>query len=62
MSDVSTLIPPADVIHERLTKNQRERKVLRDLLRLSVRATEVDLKPVPLAADRLKPASQRQGA
>ena len=66
MSDVLSLIPPANVIHERLTRNQRERKVLRDLLRLSVRATEAgsysgaDLKPIRLTGERLKRATQRQ--
>ena len=35
-SDRDTLLPPVHVINDRLTRNQRERHVLRTLLRLIV--------------------------
>jgi hypothetical protein len=34
MPAADRLLPPANVIHERLTRNQRERRLLRTLLRL----------------------------
>ena len=40
MQEPEALLPPPGVIHERLTRNQRERAMLRALLRLSVRAAE----------------------
>ncbi len=36
MEECDRLLPPAQVIHDRLTRNQRERRVLRTLLRLIV--------------------------
>jgi hypothetical protein len=36
MSEDDRLLPPEQVIHERLTRNQRERRLLRTLLRLIV--------------------------
>lgn len=40
MSEASPLLPPIGLIHDRLTRNQRERRVLRTLLRLAVRTEE----------------------
>ena len=40
--DCERLLPPAQVIHERLTRNQRERRLLRALLRLAIDAKEID--------------------
>jgi hypothetical protein len=37
MADAADLIPPLAVINERLSKNQRERNVLRQLQRLAFR-------------------------
>jgi hypothetical protein len=39
MSNEASLLPPLTMIHERLTRNQRERHRLRTLLRLAI---EVD--------------------
>jgi predicted DNA-binding transcriptional regulator AlpA len=41
MSDDQKLIPPPPVIHERLTRNQRERGLLRALFFLAILATKV---------------------
>jgi hypothetical protein len=38
MADNDTLLPPISVISERLTRNQRERHLLRALFKLAVRA------------------------
>jgi hypothetical protein len=38
VSDDESLLPPLPVIRDRLTRNQRERTVLRALFRLAVRA------------------------
>jgi len=38
MPESDQLLPPVDVIHERLTRNQRERRLLRTLLRLTIDA------------------------
>jgi hypothetical protein len=47
MSETASLLPPIGVIHERLTRNQRERAILRTLLKLSVRAEqEQERKPL----------------
>src|SRR4051812_35845919 len=40
MFDDATLLPPVSLIHERLTRNQRERNRLRILLRLARNAAE----------------------
>jgi hypothetical protein len=40
MYDDATLLPPVSLIHERLTRNQRERHRLRTLLRLARDAAE----------------------
>ena len=56
MPNDAPLLPPVRVIHERLTRNQRERRLLRTLLRLALRDNEDQL---GLAE---KPScSQRQG-
>jgi hypothetical protein len=45
MSQVATdLIPPPSIVRERLADNLREGRILKDLLRLSIRAT-VDDRP-----------------
>jgi hypothetical protein len=38
--DDARLLPPIREIHDRLTRNQRERYVLRTLLRLALRDTD----------------------
>lgn len=40
MSDAEVLIPPPALVRERLAKNVREARMLRSLLRLSVRISE----------------------
>jgi len=40
MSDPDKLIPPPPVVRDSLARNIRERRLLRSLLRLSVRASE----------------------
>jgi hypothetical protein len=45
MSDCERLLPPPHVIHERLTRNQRERHLLRALLRLTIDAERIDREP-----------------
>jgi hypothetical protein len=40
MLDEETLLPPVRVLHERLTRNIRERDRLRTLLRLAVAAQQ----------------------
>jgi hypothetical protein len=40
MSDCEQLLPPVHVIHARLTRNQRERRLLRTLLRLVMTEAE----------------------
>jgi hypothetical protein len=37
LCDEAPLLPSADVIHDRLTRNERERRLLHALLRLSLR-------------------------
>jgi hypothetical protein len=63
MADAADLIPPLAVINERLSKNQRERNVLRQLQRLAFREetaahSPVDLKPNRLIGDRMKRATE----
>jgi hypothetical protein len=41
MSDHEGLIPPPPLVRDRLARNIRERRLLRSLLRLSLRAAEV---------------------
>jgi hypothetical protein len=41
MSDRDRLLPPAEFIHRRLTRNQLERRLLRSLLRLVIDAEEI---------------------
>jgi hypothetical protein len=40
MHNDESLIPPLSVIQDRLTRNQRERSLLRALFRLAIRATK----------------------
>ena len=40
MHDDEPLLPPLPVIRDRLTRNQRERNLLRALFRLALRAAE----------------------
>lgn len=40
MSEHEKLIPPPPVVRDRLARNIRERRLLRSLLRLAVRAVE----------------------
>jgi hypothetical protein len=51
MLDDQTLLPPLAVIHERLTRNARERDRLRTLQRLIVQAREEGLDPDPDPAE-----------
>jgi hypothetical protein len=41
MSEAQTLIPPPPVVRERLARHIEEGRLLRSLLRLSIRAAEV---------------------
>ncbi len=50
------LLPSAQVIHERLTRNQRERRLLRALLRLAIDAKQIDRQEA--AQPRQKPATR----
>jgi hypothetical protein len=40
MTDPRPLLPPAHAVHEQLTRNQRDRHILRTLLRLIVEADQ----------------------
>jgi hypothetical protein len=40
MSESEKLIPPPPVVRDRLARNIKERRLLRSLLRLSIRAAE----------------------
>jgi hypothetical protein len=51
-------LPPVRVINERLTRNQRERRRLRTLLRLAI---EVDDERRQTTRDGSTPAATRQG-
>jgi len=53
-----SLIPPPPIIRERLSKNIKERRLLRALLRLSVRAAEVHQ---PTAHQEVAPCSGAEG-
>lgn len=45
MADYESLLPPLPVIRDRLTRNQRERSILRALFRLAVRVSQDKSKP-----------------
>jgi hypothetical protein len=60
MYDDATLLPPAQVIHERLSLNQRERHRLNTLLRLVRHAEEDRRHPAP--DDRQTEAARPGGA
>jgi hypothetical protein len=49
MSNPEKLIPPAPVVRDSLARNIRERRLLRSLLRLSVRAAEERRQEVAVA-------------
>jgi hypothetical protein len=40
MADATSLLPPIRVIHDHLTRNQRERRQLRTLLRLALEVSD----------------------
>jgi hypothetical protein len=40
MTDETTLLPSLRIIHERLTRNQRERRRLRTLLKLAIEVAD----------------------
>lgn len=54
MSDDQVLIPPPPVLREKLARNLREARILRGLLRLSIKAAENDNRESP-------PSPQLQG-
>jgi hypothetical protein len=58
MANSADLIPPLAVINERLSENQRERAVLRQLQRIAFREASAyspaDLMPIRLSGERLK--------
>jgi len=55
MLDDATLLPPLPLIHERLTRNAKERSRLRTLLRLAVEARDDACKPLnPLSGGSSK--------
>jgi hypothetical protein len=60
MSDSSTILPPAHLVHEQLTRNQRERRRLRTLLRVILEASEEDEPQKPSAA-HLPPSRKEVG-
>jgi hypothetical protein len=57
MTDPKPLLPPAHVVHERLTRNQRERHILRTLLRLIVE-TDQDAERTPSQAGQQAPGRE----
>lgn len=59
MTDDAPLLPPVRLIHERLTRNQRERQLLRTLLRLAIRNSEVQ--PYRSPGDPLRMANGQEG-
>ena len=42
MTDLDSLIPPAPIVREQLARNIRERRILRSLLQLAIRSSEID--------------------
>jgi len=50
MADDRELLPPLPLIRDRLTRNQRERSLLRALFRLAVRASQDQPQPEPHVA------------
>jgi hypothetical protein len=62
MSECDGLLPPPRVIHERLTRNQRERRLLRNLMRLTLRAREESLESPPEACRAAHPDRQPEAA
>ena len=47
MADDKSLLPPLPVVRDHLTRNQRERSILRALFRLAVHATQKKSEPKP---------------
>ena len=60
MSDSPNLIPPPAVVRGRLARNIRERRLLRSLLRLAIRATQ-EAEPFPHPeAETVRPATGKE--
>ena len=49
MADETSLLPPVRVIHDHLTRNQRERRRLRTLLRLAIEVDDERRRQAPVA-------------
>jgi hypothetical protein len=58
MIDEASLLPPIRVINERLTRNQRERRRLRTLLRLALEVNDECRRRAPATP---QPAAAREG-
>jgi hypothetical protein len=48
MADETSLLPPVRVIHDHLTRNQRERRRLRTLLRLAIEVDDERRRQAPV--------------
>jgi hypothetical protein len=59
MTDEVTLLPPIRIINERLTRNERERRRLRTLLRLAIEVDDERRAPAP--DDRQPEAARPEG-
>jgi hypothetical protein len=55
------LLPPIPVIADRLTRNQRERNLLRALFRLAVRASQDAMRPQGDVKSRAVRTIEREG-
>jgi hypothetical protein len=61
MVDEVSLLPPIRVINERLTRNERERRRLRTLLRLALEVNDERRQQAP-TAPQPGPARREEGA
>ena len=61
MQGVEQIIPHPSIVRERLARNIQEGRVLRSLLRLSVRAVEAQSRPVSAAGGATTSQHSGQG-